>query len=163
MRDLKLVISEDRMAGDLGLTYPKDYSIAHGDLTIEEGLETAILVSLFTDRRAGDDDALLDPDSDSRRGWWGDLVSPVEERDRLGSRLWLLDRSKVTQEVVNAAKNYIEEALEWMLIDKVAVKIEVNAEAKGPVENRMLAFHVRIFYRDGLDVSEYNLQWEAMI
>ena len=62
-----------------------------------DDLITALTVSLFTDRRAADDDELLDG-SDDRRGWWGDNAAAP-----LGSRLWMLERSKRTQQTLQLA------------------------------------------------------------
>ncbi|WP_200894101.1 phage GP46 family protein [Xanthomonas sp. MUS 060] len=51
-------------------------------------LVRAVLISLFTWRRANADDTLPDPRG-FRMGWWGDTY-PVVANDRIGSRLWLL-------------------------------------------------------------------------
>jgi phage gp46-like protein len=62
-----------------------------------------------------------------RRGWWADEFAAVEG-DRIGSRLWLLDRSKRTNETVLRAKQYVREALAWMLEDKVVASIDVDVD-----------------------------------
>ena len=81
-------------------------------IVIDEGrdLETAVYLSLFLDAPAqpGDD---VPPDS-TRRGFWADAYSA--DGDVTGSRLWLLERSKVTAVNVANAKTYAEEALAWM-------------------------------------------------
>ncbi|WP_241085111.1 phage GP46 family protein [Candidatus Vondammii sp. HM_W22] len=41
------------------------------DLAANDGLHSAVLVSLFTDRRAANDD-LLPSSALDRRGWWAD-------------------------------------------------------------------------------------------
>lgn len=83
-----------------------------------DGLETAVILSLFCDRRADEADELPDPDGD-RRGWWAD--------GELGSRLWLLERSKVTTETVAAARDYAREALDWLLDEGIAASVDVVA------------------------------------
>ena len=54
-------------------------------------LQTAILISLFTDAQASPDDMIQDGSGDPR-GWWGDLGSSKP----IGSKLWLLGRAKQT-------------------------------------------------------------------
>ena len=51
-----------------------DLSILGGDLATDDGLRTAVIISLFTDARARADDPLPEADAD-RRGWWGDCGS----------------------------------------------------------------------------------------
>ena len=73
-------------------------------MTPEEPLVRAVLISLFTWRRANADDDL--PGND-RMGWWGDSHPPVDN-DRIGSRLWLLSRAKIVPETLARAKAYAE-------------------------------------------------------
>jgi phage gp46-like protein len=108
------------------LTLTADVSIERGQLATEHGLLTAVMLSLFTDRLAEDDDALPFGGSD-RRGWWGDAVPPVPG-DRIGSRLWLLHREKQTRETRLRAEEYAREALGWLVEDQVAERLEVEAE-----------------------------------
>lgn len=104
-----------------------DVVVAENDLLIDDGLTTAVIVSLFTDRRAENSDALPDGHTD-RRGWWGDGLA----NDRIGSRLWLLSREKQRQVVLDRAKEYALEALQWLLDDKVAESLEVTTEFTRP-------------------------------
>ena len=94
---------------------------APGDLANGDDLATAITVSLFTDRRAGDASGIA-PDEDPR-GWWADAY-----RDRpLGSRLWLLDRAKKTPATLRRAEDYAREALAWLVSDGVAARLDIRA------------------------------------
>jgi len=90
-------------------------------------LVRAVIISLFTWRRANPDDPLP---ADARMGWWGDSFAPVA-LDRIGSRLWLLSRAKLTSDVPAKAKEYAQEALQWLVDDKVVSRIEVQAERQG--------------------------------
>jgi phage gp46-like protein len=103
-----------------------DLRIVANDLEIDDGLETAVVLSLFTDRRANDGDALPTASSD-RRGWWGDAAPAVTD-DQFGSRLWLLGREKQEPAVLERAKTYAEEALAWLVTDGVAQTVTVTAE-----------------------------------
>lgn len=104
-----------------------DYAVANGSLAADHDIKTAVLISLFTDRRAEDDDALPNPGG-SKRGWWADALNTR----RIGSRLWLLSREKQLREVVLRAKEYAEEALAWLVEEGVARSVEVTAEIAGP-------------------------------
>ena len=86
----------------------------HADLT------RAVTISLFTWRRANPDDDLP---GDLRMGWWGDSF-PSVPNDRIGSRLWLLSRAKLTAETVTRAREYAEEALRWLVEDGIAARVE---------------------------------------
>ncbi len=130
------------------------------DLESDNGLETAVIISLFSDRRAKKDDILPDSNSTDRRGWWGDLVSPAVEGDQIGSRLWLLNREKTLESVLIRAKEYIEEGLLWMLEDGVVAKIEVETERQGMPGNDRLVIGVKIQKIDGNEIAlDFEAQW----
>lgn len=117
---------------DIALTWDvnaADFGIEDNDLVTDDGLETAVALSLFTDRRAEDGDVLPDLETD-RRGWWADdaTASPVVAGDRFGSRLWLLARSKDNADYRVRAVEYAREALQWLLDDKVASNVDVSMD-----------------------------------
>jgi phage gp46-like protein len=130
-----------------------DWALAGGDLAGGDDLATAVIISLFTDRQAEVDDTLLDGTTD-RRGWWAD-----DQQQRIGSRLWLLDRSKRTQQTLQAAKGYIEEALQWMVADGVAAGIRVAVEwAAGS----QLSAQVMVLRVDGSQHAlNFSWAWDA--
>lgn len=139
---------------DLGAA---DLAVSANDLASDEGLETAVWLSLFTDRRAEDGDVLPDAETD-RRGWWGDAF-PVVEGDRFGSRLWLLSRSKQTQEVLDTAPELAREALQWLIDDRVSDRVDAVAEIVRP---QMLGLAVTIYRPTGDAVQfRYNYNWVA--
>lgn len=95
-------------------------------LADDDGLQTAVVLSLFTDRLAAAGDA--DVASTARRGWWGDAYAEVAG-DRIGSRLWQLAREKQTPAVLGRAELYAREALQWLVDDGVASAVTVVAES----------------------------------
>jgi phage gp46-like protein len=118
------------MSADLALTFnpailAEDISTARGDFAIDTGLLTAVIVSLFTDRLAEPGDIL--PDNNGPRGWWGDGYNGY----LIGSRLWLLRRSTLTQATLNLAQDYATEALQWMIDDGVVGAVVVVATQTG--------------------------------
>ena len=117
-----------------------DWQMVGADLGSGGDLATAVLISLFTDRVALPDDVIPDGSNDPR-GWWGDDPTvPV------GSRLWLIFRSKLTQDTAANAQNYAEEALQWMADDGVVAGSDVYVESQVP---STLAMRVTLFKNDG--------------
>lgn len=108
----------------LDFEHGADYALDALGLTEDTGLETAVVLSLFTDRRAASDDPM--PDGADRRGWWADGLGS-DARDRIGSRLWLLWREKQLPSVLVRARQYAEESLAWLVTDGVARRVEVLA------------------------------------
>jgi len=108
-----------------------DFAIEENDLATDAGLKTAVMLSLFTDRQAEEGDVLPAGETD-RRGWWGDAFPTVDD-DKIGSRLWLLDRSTETPAVRALAEEYAHESLKWLLDDKVSdgVKVVVDYFRRG--------------------------------
>ena len=115
--DIKTIWEPDKVLGD--------WQTGGGGLQDGNDLETAILISLFTDRLARTDDGI---DGDDRRGWWGDTNSEYP----IGSRLWLVRREKLTTKVALKAEDYANEALVWLLDDGVVTAISSNAQIVYP-------------------------------
>ena len=129
-----------------------DWSISGGALTSGDDLATAVLISLFTDRVADASDILPDG-SDDRRGWWGDDGEDVP----IGSRLWLLDRSRLTLKVANTARIYMEESLKWLVDDEVASGVKVLTAIAG---NSQLSAIISITRSNGTVVPlKFNWAW----
>jgi len=146
MTDLALTWDAEAAAADLALL--------GADLATEVGLKTAVIISLFSDARAREDDELPDASGD-RRGWWADAW-PMVDGDVLGSRLWLLERAKQLPQVLIAARQYAQEALAWMVADGVASSVAVTAEwgASG-----QLGLQVEIA-RPSADRAQFHFLWE---
>jgi phage gp46-like protein len=94
---------------------------------VEISLRRAVEISLFTWRRANASDQT---DDDERFGWWGDSY-PLEANDRIGSRLWLLRRRKLTTETIGAAVMYAQEAMQWLIDDGHVVDVQVLTQRAG--------------------------------
>lgn len=103
-------------------------------------LTRAVIISLFTWRRAERDD-----DTPQIFGWWGDTW-PTVQNDRIGSRLYLLRRSKLTNKTPQLARDYVRQALEWMTEDGVAARLDVIPTRTG-IDT--LALAITIYQRDG--------------
>lgn len=127
------------------------------DLAVDDGLESAVIVSLFTDRVALPTDPLPDGTAD-RRGHWSDSYLEAVD-DKEGSRLWLLAREKVLPEVLRRGEDYAREALKWMLNDGVAKAVIPTAWTTGRGDFNL---RVRIVKPDDSDVEySYLNLWRA--
>ncbi len=147
MTDVALIWQNDLWSADVALE--------RGALLTDDGLRTAIIVSLFTDARARDDDPL--PSPGDRRGWWGDAL-PEADGDRIGSRLWLLAREKRLSSVLGRAQDYASEALAWLVDDGIASKVDVSAELIGEAT---LGLQVEITRPAGPGRQRFDFVWEA--
>lgn len=146
--DIAILFDPDTLRGDL--------AIAGGGLVMDGGLTTAVMMSLFTDRRANADDP-SDPltDDGDRRGWAGDLLN--DPGDRIGSRIWLLRRAKLTQETASLLETYAAESLQWLLDDGVADTVVCTATIMPPEAISL----VNQIFRDGKPLGRWDFVWKA--
>lgn len=143
MTDIALAFNEQLFSADL--------AVVNGDLMTDDGLETAVAISLFTDARAANDDVLPDGTADKRGCWMFAYLEPF------GSKLWLLGRAKQLPETLLLAEHYAREALQWLIDDGVAR--EVIAEASYPRAN-VLALLITI--RRPTDIErQWQRVWEV--
>ena len=128
---------------DWVLAGPDAEPASRGGLRAGGMLHTAVIICLFTDARLPEED--IPPDeSPDRRGWWGDSVQGEDEPGvPMGSLLWTLERSTISEETARLAEQYAADALQ-VLIDQGAVAaVETEAEIVG---NRdQLRLRVRLY------------------
>ena len=128
------------------------------DLARDDGLETAVIISLFTDRRASAEQLPVELPQDDLRGYWGDIGNATPS-DQTGSLLWLLAREKQLPQILGRAQQYCREALAWMVEDLVATRVEVTAEF---VAQGWMLILVDIFRPTGSPVRyRFNYEWAA--
>ena len=128
-------------------------------LALEDGLQTAVILSLFTDGRA-DRDAVLPLNQTDRRGWVGDEFMGGAQgvrQDAWGCGLWLVYISKVTPDVLERARFTAQEALAWLVRDGIASRVVVTAQWSGPALDR-LALRCAIYKSDQLQ-PVYDVLW----
>tara|TARA_R110000868_G_C10972986_1_gene771135 strand:- start:27336 stop:27791 length:456 start_codon:yes stop_codon:yes gene_type:complete len=110
IKDLALIKTEDGYY---------DISFEGGDFKLTEGLETAIWLSIFCEKR--------DPeitDWQAQRGWVGDQLN--DNGFQLGSLLWTLNQSAIDEDFISDAQSIIEDCLQWMETENYASEIEVS-------------------------------------
>lgn len=149
MADIALVFS-DFGGGDLLLSGQ--------DLARDDGLESAVLVSLFCDRRARAEQVRVEDDRSDLRGWWGDYSPPVDG-DRIGSLLWLLRREKQTSQTLTRAREYAKQALQWLVDDLVASAVAVQTDY---IASGFMRIAAQITRPDGSKAQfRYDYEWQA--
>lgn len=136
-------------------TFESDISQSGTDLATDADLETAVVLSLFTNRRAAPDDLV---EGNDRGGCWMDTYPPEGvEDDKMGSRLWLLSSEKTTQETVNRAREFVQEALAWLVEDSVAKTVTSDVER---LDNYTIGISIQIYKPDGALLSlKYSHAW----
>ncbi|WP_282803061.1 phage GP46 family protein [Bombella apis] len=104
-----------------------------GRVSFDRTLTSPLLIALGSDRRAAPDDTvpslLTAPDGTAvplgaRRGWVGDVL--LADGQRLGSRLWLLERARRAESTRLAAEDYANEAV-TAIADYHATELTVSA------------------------------------
>jgi phage gp46-like protein len=130
-----------------------DWELAGGDLQTGQDLETACLVSLFTDKLATPDFRPTDGTSD-RRGWWAD---PYNEQP-LGSNLWQLERAHKTRDTLGLAQRYASDALQWLVTDGVARTVAVDTQWLGLAGSTFLGIRIVIIKPDG-SMTRFTYGW----
>ena len=130
-------------------------NILGNDVERDDGLETSILISLFSDRRADDSDVLPDSSGD-KRGYWADTSN-----DKIGSKLWLLARTALTADVPARAEKYIKDALQWMLDDGLIKNMEISVLRSGM---DTLLISIKLLQPTGTEkFYKYSYNWQAEI
>lgn len=109
---------------DLALTlreqnyYDIDFDF-NGDYLMTEGLDTALLMSLFCEKRADSSEV---PTPQLQRGWWGNLFNDIPNYEQ-GSKLWLLYQARLTQNKLNQSITYGDDGVSWFVADNFCERI----------------------------------------
>jgi len=132
-----------------------DIEVINDDLAADNGLETAVAISLFTDRRVSDEEL---PDLErSKRGWWGDVIPEIPQ-DKIGSRLWTIEREKVTVEILRRSEELCREALDWMIEDGAAKEINASSVYSS---NSKMDTTIEIVKPDDVESTRFQVIWES--
>jgi phage gp46-like protein len=132
-----------------------DWQLAEGDLQTGQDLETACLVSLFSDALATPDFTPTDGTND-RRGWWADYYASRP----LGSNLWQLDRAKTTRANLGLARSTVLQCLQWLIDDGIAVSVLVNTQYLTPT---MMGIAIALTRPDGTQTKfMFGWAWQGL-
>jgi len=123
MSDIKTIFTD--------LSTGAQYDINALGIAEDDSLSTAVIVSLFTDKR---DPKALPQDA---RGWWADDI---------GSLRWTLSREKQTDEPLLQLIKYDTDALQWLIDERLVRSISVTAQW---VARGILAEQINITLNNG--------------
>jgi len=137
-----------------------------GGLQSKAALHTAVIISLFTDKRIPADHPLrylvLDGDP---RGWWGDGadIHPELGETDMGSLLWVFERAPLTEDIRRWVEAIALDALAPLIFQGVATKIEAQATAEFAADRCDLA--IQIYGRDGSQLYNYRFDdiWKQSV
>lgn len=132
-----------------------DIIVEEGDLRADNGLQTAVILSVFLDKRATIDE-VADGET-NRRGWWADPFDDLLT-DEIGSKLWLRDRSKKTDEDLTKMEIDVSDSLAWMLTDGIAAEINVVAD-NSEIRDDGAAIKIEIVRPDGT-LDKFKAFWD---
>lgn len=134
-----------------------------GGLRATAGLQTAVELALFTDRRCPADHPLAKYADGDLRGWWGNSIDERADlgEAELGSLLWLLERAPLTDDIVRWSKALAEEALAPLIVQGAAAKMAIAAERVG---GSRLNLGVSLYGHDGASVyaRKFEILWEQV-
>jgi phage gp46-like protein len=130
-----------------------------GGLRARAALHTAVVLSLFTDKRIAKDHPLfyLVEDGD-QRGWFGDGVdvrADLYEQD-MGSLLWVFERAHLNEDIRRWVEIVTLEALMPLINQGAAVRVEAQAEAEFAINRVNLS--VQIYGRDGGKLYDHKFE-----
>lgn len=126
-----------------------------GGLRSKAALHTAIILAWFTDKRLPQQHPLRKyVDSDDPRGWWGDDIDVRADlgEEELGSLLWVFERTVLTDAVRLAVEAEARAALQCLIKQGAAARIDVQAFAE-PAFGR-LDLAAQIYGRDGQKIFD---------
>jgi len=137
-----------------------------GRLDDTQALATAIIVALGTNALADVDDELPDPDSTDRCGWWGDMDADIWGAWPIGSKLWLLRRSKIVSanqgqaSTLMLVENYIRDAIQPFVDRRVCSSFDVWVDR---VDKQRIDALIRIYRGPLQDIElRYAILWTTL-
>jgi len=146
---LRVTISASGYAREGDLEQLSDASLVDDD-----GLETVVTTSLFTDALATQDE--LTKYKLPQRGYWFDAYD-TDANLNSGSKLWLLEGQAITADALTFAKAACDDALAWMVTEGAASRVENTVTRLG---DDGIAGET-VVYQPSDPRSPYRLTWEA--
>jgi phage gp46-like protein len=157
-----------------GATQSADWAISPGSdplnpsaLQASQAIATAVILSIFTDRRCPPDHPLAKyadiGNGGDPRGYWGDGIDVRTDlgEDALGSLFWLLERSVKTEETKRWAQAILEDCLAWIVTQDVAASVTVEI---GDYGASGISFGIAIAGRDGsrMYAQQFAVLWNQV-
>jgi len=131
-----------------------DLVIENKDLSQENALFTCVSIQLFTNLRDENAETL---DSKDPQGWIGDaIIDP--DFSSIGSHLWLLERSYLSNELASTAEAYAENAIQPLKDLGVVADYTITTEINRP--NKRLNIGVELIAKSNNE--KYNRKFELV-
>lgn len=94
---------------------------ATGDIATTGSLESAVIISLFTDKRAPETWTR----TEDKRGW---CLHDADDEYEMGSLLWTLwyIPTQTTDDYTNLVKGMVEDSLRWLIDENIVQTIDVT-------------------------------------
>ncbi len=128
MGDIRIVWDPTTGTGDLNML--------GAGLELGHDLETASLISMFTDAQVDPGDIVFDSDP---HGCWIDTYAALEDPtlavipdDRIGSKIYQAFARPRTQDTLNWLRDQIIQCHAWMITDGVASAVDAQPLFTGP-------------------------------
>ena len=118
-----------------------DLNIVNGQPEMDEGLENAVHLSLF-----------------SASSWWGNIIA-ADQSDRYESKLESLFRRTLTNQTRLDAEKYAADALAWMKTVGAVAKITPTAVILGV---NLLGLHIELTEPARVYTIRYSINWATM-
>ncbi len=135
-------------------TYQADLALdANGFISLGGGFEGPVTASLYSWARDPD----VDPSVTAQPfGWWASQFSD-DENDNYGSLLYTFRRERISNEVQSRLNTTLQNALQWMVTDGIARRVEVEVER---FDTQVVAAKITVTRADG---KTWDRIWEIQI
>lgn len=132
---------------------------APGDFACGQGLRTQVIICLLTDARVEPSELRS---GDENRGWIGDSFDLMDGETAIGSKLWLLRRAAMTDDIELKATLWARQSLQTLIDQRAVARVEVAATADR-VHGR-LDLDIALYGRDGAQVyhEKFELLWRQV-
>ncbi len=134
-----------------------DIAISSGDIASGSDLENAVIISLFTWARASKNEV---GENSPQFGWWGDKIDE-DSNYKIGSKLYLLKREKITDETIALVKDYAKSALQWLVDDGVASSVDVIIE-RNASDNKRVDGSVVVYKGTSSETLKFDNLWSLL-
>lgn len=94
---------------------------ATGDILTADFFDTALLMSIFAEKRASGSEV---PESRFRRGWIGN--ESFSDGFEIGSKIWLFEQARLDRDTLNGITSAAIDGLQWFLDRGFAINLIVD-------------------------------------
>lgn len=133
-----------------------DLAFDNGDLKSTQGFTSALLMSIFCERRATPSEVAT---PEKRRGWWGNAFLGFTDFE-IGSKLWLLSQARADQVTLNNSITFSTNALDWLIDDKYIDKANITAEYD---EQNVLLLAIQLLIGQDIVLNKGFKLWQNTI